>query len=83
MHTYPVGMNLTISVDDDLLERARDLARRRGISLQELIREQLRLLAGARSGADAARELLDLMEAHGGHSGGHRFRREDVYADRL
>jgi len=76
-------MNVTIAVDDDLLERARQLARRRGISLQELIREQLRLLAGERSGADAARELLDLMDSYGGRSGGRTWRREDVYADRL
>ena len=76
-------MNVTISVDDDLLERARVLARRRGVSLQELIREQLRLLAGKRSGAEAARELLDLMEEHGGRSGGRTWRREDAYEGRL
>jgi len=81
--TYPVFMNVTISVDDQLLERARELARRRGVSLQELIREQLRLLAGTRSGADAARDLLALMEAHGGHSGGRTWSRGDAYADRL
>ena len=76
-------MNVTISVDDDLLERARSLARRRGVSLQELMRDQLRLLAGERSGEDAARELLDLMATHGGRSGGRRWRREDAYAGRL
>lgn len=72
-------MNVTISVEDDLLERARELARRRRISLQELIRDQLRLLVRERSGADAASELLDLMERHGGHSGGRRWRRDDAY----
>jgi hypothetical protein len=81
--TYHVSMNVTISVEDQLLERARELARRRGLSLQELIREQLRLVAGVRSGADAARELLDLMATRGGHSGGRRWRREDAYAGRL
>ncbi|HEX2252543.1 MAG TPA: hypothetical protein VHQ65_04685 [Thermoanaerobaculia bacterium] len=49
-------------MDDDLLERARALARRRGVSLQEPLRDQLRLLARNRSGADAARELLDLIQ---------------------
>lgn len=83
MSTYHVPMNVTIAVEDDLLERARHLARRRGISLQELIRDQLRLLAGERSGADTARELLDLMAAHGGHSGGRKWRREDAYPGRL
>ena len=76
-------MNVTISVDDELLERARDLARRRGISLQELIRDQLRLLAGARPGSDTAHELLELMDHHGGHSGGRPWRREDAYRGRL
>ena len=76
-------MNVTISVDDELLERARELARRRGISLQELIREQLRILAGQRSGAEVAEELLGLMEAEGGHSGGRRIRRDEIYEDRI
>lgn len=83
MFTYPAFMNLTIAVDDELLERARQLARRRGVSLQELIRDQLRLLAGERSGSDAAREVLDLMQEHGGHSGGQRWHRSDAYAGRL
>jgi hypothetical protein len=76
-------MNVTISVEDDLLQRARNLARRRGTSLQELIREQLRLLAGERSGADTAQELLELMNTHGGDSRGQRWSREDAYQDRL
>jgi predicted transcriptional regulator len=77
-------VNLTISVDDELLERARELARGRDISLQELLREQLRTLAGARSGAEVADELLELMREHGGRSGGGRaWRREDAYADRV
>ncbi len=76
-------MNVTISVEDDLLERARDLARRRGISLQELIRDQLRLLAGERPGSHTAHELLELMDQHGGHSGDRPWRREDAYRGRL
>ena len=76
-------MNLTIAVDDDLLERARALARRRGMSLQELLREYLSTLVGERSGADVAQELLELMATHGGHSGGHRWSREDAYEGRL
>lgn len=82
-YTYHVFMNLTIAVDDDLLERARALARKRQVSLQELIREQLRLLTGERSGEDAARELLDLMNERGGRSGGRPWSREDAYEGRL
>lgn len=83
MSAYHVFMNLTIAVDDDLLERARELARRRGVSLQELLREQLRTLTGERSGADVAAELMELMETHPGRSGGRRWRREDAYEGRL
>ena len=81
-HTYRVCVKLTISLDDEHAERARRLARRRGTSLQELIREQLERIAGERRGADAGRELLDLMDRHGGRSGG-PWRREDAYAGRL
>lgn len=80
--TYPGSMNLTIAVEDDLLEEARNLARRRGVSLQELLREHLRTLVGERSGAEVADELLELMKSHGGHSGGRRWRREDAYEGR-
>lgn len=76
-------MNVTISVDDELLERARTLARRRGMSLQDLVRKHLRLLVGKPSGAETARELLELMEAHGGRSGGKPWRREDAYVENL
>lgn len=75
-------MNLTIAVEDDLLEEARNLARRRGVSLQELLREHLRTLVGERNGVEVADELLELMKTHGGHSGGRRWRREDAYEGR-
>jgi hypothetical protein len=75
-------MNLTISIDDELLARARELARRRGVSLQELLRSLLRGLVGARPREAVARELMDLMERHGGRSGGRRIRREQAYEGR-
>ena len=83
VYTYPVCMNLTITVDDELLLRARALARRRGVSLQEMLREYLRTLVGESSGKEAAAELLELLTRHGGHSGGRSFRREDAYEGRL
>jgi Arc/MetJ family transcription regulator len=76
-------MNLTISIDDELLARAREAARRRGMSLQEYLRSCLRALTGERSPDDVARELLELTESQGGHSGGARFRRDDAYAGRV
>jgi hypothetical protein len=79
---YPELVEVTISIDDELFDRAQRLARRREMSLQELIREQLRLLA-AEHRSDAGRELLALMASHGGRSGGQRWRREDAYAGRV
>jgi len=75
-------MNVTISVDDELLALAREAARRRGMSLQEYVRDCLRTLTGATSPADVADELLTLMVEKGGHSGGRRIRREEAYEGR-
>jgi hypothetical protein len=75
-------MNVTISIEDQLVERARAIARSQGTSLQGLIRKYLETLTGPK-GATAADRLLTLMETHGGHSGGKRIRREDAYEGRL
>ena len=75
-------MNLTISVDDRLLERARALAKERGISLQDLIRSYLASITGERTPDDVADELLQLMRNSGGRSGGQRVTREDAYDGR-
>jgi predicted nucleic acid-binding protein len=53
--------NLTLSADDELIEKARREAARRGKSLNQLIRDYLEELAGERSPAtsefDRLREL--------------------------
>ncbi len=76
-------MNLTISVDDELLTKARAAARRRGMSLQEYLRQSLRALTGETTPDAVADELLELMVSHGGRSGGRRVRREDAYEGRV
>ena len=74
-------MNVTISADDSLIERARELARQQGTSLQEMIRSYLRTLVGEPDGTEVADELLELMQSHGGHSQGRRLTRADAYTD--
>jgi hypothetical protein len=76
-------VNITISIDDALLERARRLAHQQGTSVQELLRRYLASLVGEASGEEVTRELLDLMEQEGGRSGGAPFRRADAYEGRL
>lgn len=76
-------MNLTISVDEALLEKARKLASRRGTSVQELLRAHLEALVGQSSGKTVAEELLDLLQNQGGHSGGRRILREEAYEGRV
>ena len=75
--------NITLSADKHLLDRAREVARRQGTSLNELVRGYLRSLVGQESGMATADELLGLMETHGGHSAGRRWRREDAYEGRV
>lgn len=76
-------MNLTIAVDDKLLERARRVARRRGVSLQELLRQMLEAVAGLRTAAEDADELIGLLRRAPGRSDGRGFTRDDAYEGRL
>ena len=57
-------MNLTITIDDRILDRARALARRRGVSLQDLLRRYLESIVGERPRDDIADELCRLMRRH-------------------
>jgi hypothetical protein len=75
-------MNLTISVDDRTLERARKIAQSQGFSLQDMIRRFLEGVAGEPAPGSAADELIALMSEQGGRSGGRRFRRDEAYEDR-
>jgi Family of unknown function (DUF6364) len=76
------SLNLTISVDDDLLRKAREHAQRRGLSLQEMLRNYLKSVVGETSPEAVAAELLDLMRRAPGNSGGRRIRRDDAYEGR-
>lgn len=75
--------NVTISVEEAVLERAREVARRQGTSLNSLLRRYLETLAGTAAGRKAGDELLALMREQGGRSGGQRIRRDEAYEDRV
>ncbi len=50
-------MNLTLSVEEQLVERAREAARQRGTSLNALIREYIEVLAGKQDGDEILAEF--------------------------
>lgn len=75
-------MNITMSVDDQLVKRARRAARAMGKSLNQVIREHLeRLTASADADADIS-ELRELSKRSGGRSRGWRFDREEIHERR-
>ena len=78
-----MAKNITISVDERLLRRARSVARKQGTSLNALLRGYLETLVGEQPGHVVADELLMLMDAHGGHSGGRKIGRDEIYEDRF
>jgi hypothetical protein len=77
--TYYVAMNVTLSLDDKLLERARKLAARRGISLNQMIRDYLSEVTGEPSPEELVADLDALWAEGGGDSRGWRFNREELH----
>lgn len=75
--------NITLAVDEQIVERAREVARQQGTSLNALIREYIERLAGERSGAALYAQLELLWSEGSGRSGGRTFRRDDTYEERL
>jgi len=75
--TYPVCMNVTLSVDEQLLARARKKAAALGKSLNQAIRDYLERLAG---GDDPERSIEELRRLSGkGSSGGRRLDRDELH----
>lgn len=72
-------MNLTLSVDEKTIERARKVARGMNKSLDQLIGEYLEQLACTEDLERELEELERLSAEAQGHSQGWRFNREDVY----
>jgi len=62
--------NLTITVDDGVLRRARVRALERGTSVNAILSEYLTHYAGADTSAQAIAEFLDLATSAGAPSGG-------------
>ena len=70
-------MNVTLSVDEQLVARARERADALGKSLNQLIRDHLLKLAG---GDDPERSIEEFKHLSGrGHSRGWRFNRDEIH----
>lgn len=74
--------NITLTIDDELLSRARQRAARENTSVNALVREHLANYARG-DDAERARELIRLMdeivEKERPSSGGKKWTREEIY----
>jgi hypothetical protein len=70
-------MNVTLSIDDQLVNKARKKAEALGKSLNQLIRDYLQTVAG---GDDPERSIEEFNRLSGtGHSRGWRFNRDEIH----
>jgi hypothetical protein len=74
-----VFVNVTLSLEDRLVERARRLAARRGISLNQMIRDYLSEITGEASPDELVAELDALWAEGRGDSRGWRFNRDELH----
>ena len=77
MDTYTVVMNITLSLDEQLVARARERADALGKSLNQMIRDYLQKLAGGDDPEESIREFRRLSGR--GHSRGWRFNRDKIH----
>jgi len=77
-----VVMNITLSVEDRLVEEARKLARARGTSLNQLVRDYLEGLVRPQKTEGYGSELRRLTAEGQGRSEGWRFNRDELHERR-
>jgi hypothetical protein len=75
-------MNVTLSVDDDVIREARRRAEAMGTSVNQLVREYLEQLAGKTDPKAAAEEFERLSREARGDSRGWKFNREELHERR-
>jgi hypothetical protein len=77
VRTYTVYMNITLSVDEQVVARARAKAEALGKSLNQVIRDYLQKLAG---GDDPERSIEEFNRLSGqGDSRGWKFNRDEIH----
>jgi hypothetical protein len=74
-------MNITLSIDEQIAERARQKLRSLGKSLNQEIRDHLQRIAGE---DDVERDIEEFVRLSGlGDSRGWKWNRDEVYEERL
>lgn len=76
-------MNLTLAVDEATIERAREVARQQGTSLNALIRDFIEQLAGQSTGEQLLADFEALWAEPGSSDGNYKFNRDEIYEERL
>jgi len=76
-------VNVTLAIDDQLVARARRFAQRRGTTLNQLVRDHLERLTAGTTSPTVVEEFERMWAEAKGHSGGRRWKREDLYRQPL
>ncbi len=81
VRTYTVFMNITLSIDEQTVKRAREKLQAVGKSVNEEIREHLARVAGD---DDIEKDIEFLRSTAGlGDSGGWKWNRDELYKERV
>lgn len=72
-------MNLTLSVDDEVVRQARKHAESLGSSVNQMIRDYLEILAGKSDPTSNAEEFERLSGLSAGDSRGWKFNRDEIH----
>jgi hypothetical protein len=72
-------MNVTLSVDEEVILLARQRAEAMGTSVNQLVRDYLEQLAGKSRPGDDAEEFIRLSKLSQGNSHGWKFNRDELH----
>ena len=78
MYTYPVAMNVTLSIDERVVAEARRIAALRGTSLNQLVRDYLQELTRT-DDAEAVVARLDALWAESSYRSEGSWTREELH----
>ena len=79
MHTDHVYVNITLSIDDRVIQEARRRAEAMGTSVNQLVREYLERFIATPGVLAAATGFECILRGDGGNSRGWHFNREDLH----